>query len=113
MQDDLVFSNRAQTFRGRLREATTADAESIAAFYRQDQAYLRPFEATRTHTFYEINFWRGRIADMRKDSVEDKQHFFILCADDAPAHVTGTVTFFWASFEARFTRPIWATPSNR
>lgn len=76
-----------------LRLATPADIPEILCYYRDNQAYLEPFEPTREEGFYSEVYWDWIVRDRVTEFWADRSFKLFLFKQELPQQVIGAINF--------------------
>ena len=76
-----------------VRTATPADVPAITRYFRENRAFLAPWEPRRVERFYTDEFWAEQVRRNLEEAENDRSLRLFLFPNDAPDEVIGTVGF--------------------
>lgn len=81
------------TERSTLRLATPADVPAIVRYFRDNRAFLAPWEPRRTDRFFTDEFWSEQVRRNADEAENDRSLRLFIFPRDAPGEVMGSVGF--------------------
>lgn len=82
-----------ETERSVVRMATPADVPAVARYFRDNRAFLAPWEPRRTERFYTEEFWSEQVRRNADEAENDRSLRLFIFPRDAPGEVIGSVSF--------------------
>jgi len=82
-----------RTERTVVRTATPADAPAIARYFRENRAFLAPWEPRHAERFYTDEFWAEQVRRNTEEAENDRALRLFIFPNDAPGEVIGSISF--------------------
>ena len=76
-----------------VRMATPEDVPAIVRYFRENRAFLAPWEPRRAERFFTGEFWDEQVRRNMDDAENDRSLSLFIFPNDAPGEVIGSVGF--------------------